>query len=76
MSNLTDISMITKLLPVVKELTTNKDLLNAIIALSKIPCELRGLKVEATESGFNLSLDEIKTGVKEDEQSSLTPPPQ
>ena len=74
---MTDLSMLTKLIPVVKELATNKDLLQALVVLSKIPCEMKGLKIEATpEGGFSFSLDEITTGVKEDEQSSLTPPPQ
>ena len=67
MSNLTDISMISKLIPVLKELATNKDLLQAIVVLSKIPCKMQGLKIEATESGFSFSLDSIETGVKEDE---------
>lgn len=60
--------MINKLIPVVKELATNKSLLDALVTLSKIPCEMHGFEVEASpEGGVHFKIDSIKTGVKEDE---------
>lgn len=65
MSNLTDISMISKLIPVLKELATNKDLINALVTLSKIPCSIDGVKFEATDSGCKFECGRITKGVKE-----------
>lgn len=58
-----------ELLKLIAWLCSNKEFVAQLKEISKIPCTLKGLKIstKAEDREFNFELDELTTGVKQDE---------